>query len=213
MLTDKDIIENKTRFLQLINGIERDGFKKELLTQWLGAKSDFFDAPASTVYHAAYVGGLCQHCLNVYDNLVKIVDALATDEEKERWAKDNSLVLVALLHDLSKTNFYEIYYRNQKVYSDTGSKHDEVGKFDWAVVKAFKVKEDPNILVGTHEATAYYMAEKFVSLNPEETAAILNHMGGTDCSVGAAKSIPQLYARYHLAMYLHMADLAATCSE
>ena len=38
--------------------IKRDGL--EDLLGWL-QKSDFFTAPASTRYHGAYEGGLCEH--------------------------------------------------------------------------------------------------------------------------------------------------------
>ena len=32
-------------------------------------RSDFFRAPASTRYHCAYEGGLCEHSVNVYRRL------------------------------------------------------------------------------------------------------------------------------------------------
>ena len=47
--------------------IKRDGaseLRKYLLS------SDFFTAPASSRYHCAYEGGLCEHCLNVYYRLL-----------------------------------------------------------------------------------------------------------------------------------------------
>ena len=43
--------------------IRRNG-SKELL-KWLEG-TDFFKAPASTKYHSAHEGGLCEHSLNVY---------------------------------------------------------------------------------------------------------------------------------------------------
>ena len=33
-------------------------------------KSDFFRAPASTRYHCAYEGGLCEHSVNTYKRLL-----------------------------------------------------------------------------------------------------------------------------------------------
>ena len=102
MLMDLQIAANKERFISIVNSINRERFNKEQVINKLN-NSDFFNAPASTKYHAHYAGGLCEHCLNVYDNLVKIV-------EMKGMAIDNdSLKIVALFHDLSKMNFYETY--------------------------------------------------------------------------------------------------------
>ena len=59
-----DVEKQKQEFLALCReSIHREGLE-ELLT-WL-QKSDFFTAPASTRYHGAYEGGLCEHSLDVY---------------------------------------------------------------------------------------------------------------------------------------------------
>ena len=68
---DLNLEEQKDRFLTICReNIHRDGL--EDLLDWL-CKSDFFTAPASTHYHGAYAGGLCQHSMDVYDYLKKIV--------------------------------------------------------------------------------------------------------------------------------------------
>ncbi|MBQ4251611.1 MAG: hydrolase, partial [Erysipelotrichaceae bacterium] len=59
-----DVEKQKQEFLALCReNIHREGLE-DLLT-WL-QKSDFFTAPASTRYHGAYEGGLCEHSLDVY---------------------------------------------------------------------------------------------------------------------------------------------------
>ena len=59
-----DLEKQKQEFLTLCReNIKRDGL--EDLLGWL-QKSDFFTAPASTRYHGAYEGGLCEHSLDVY---------------------------------------------------------------------------------------------------------------------------------------------------
>lgn len=59
-----DVEKQKQEFLSLCrDNIHRDGL--EDLLGWL-QKSDFFTAPASTRYHGAYEGGLCEHSLDVY---------------------------------------------------------------------------------------------------------------------------------------------------
>ena len=65
---------NKERFIEIFKTkIKRDGSEK-LLDFLLSDASDFFTAPASTRYHAAYEGGLVEHSLNVYHVLMERFD-------------------------------------------------------------------------------------------------------------------------------------------
>lgn len=74
-----DMQANKQRFLQIFKDkIKRDGADK--LLEWL-CKSDFFEAPASSKFHNAVRGGLCDHSLNVYDRVVALVE---TEKAYER---------------------------------------------------------------------------------------------------------------------------------
>ena len=66
MLDNKQIEENKNYFIALIKSIKRDDSDIDSLIDYLENKSDFFTAPASTVYHNNFEGGLCEHSLNVY---------------------------------------------------------------------------------------------------------------------------------------------------
>ena len=59
--------DNKTRFIQILEGTNRPGVDK--LLAWLDT-TDFYTAPASTKYHGAYPGGLLEHSLHVYDRLL-----------------------------------------------------------------------------------------------------------------------------------------------
>ena len=88
MITEDIIETNKQRFLDLVNGIERPGVDKERLMDKL-LNSDFFEAPASAIYHNAFMGGLCAHSLNVYDSLEKLCRAFYTkyDENGESDSK------------------------------------------------------------------------------------------------------------------------------
>ena len=71
MLTPEQIESNKIEFLKLIAEINIDGADTQGLVDFLDS-SDFFTAPASTQYHANYKGGLCEHSLKVYKNLVTL---------------------------------------------------------------------------------------------------------------------------------------------
>ena len=89
----------KEKFLALCReNIHREGIDK--LLAWL-EKSDFFTAPASTRFHGAHEGGLVEHSLNVYEQLVNGNPTETT-------------AIVSLLHDLCKTDYYTVSTRNVK---------------------------------------------------------------------------------------------------
>ena len=90
------------------------GNADKLLEYLTSTACDFFTAPASTRFHGSYPGGLCEHSLNVYDCLC---DYMARDRVREEYGLDyseESIAIVALLHDLCKTNFYVESTRNVK---------------------------------------------------------------------------------------------------
>ena len=64
---------DKERYIKLFNNkvIKQYPQAKNLLN-WI-EQTDFFEAPASSMYHLNVKGGLCKHSLNVYDRLVKLV--------------------------------------------------------------------------------------------------------------------------------------------
>lgn len=74
--------------------IDRGG--ADNLLAWLES-TDFFIAPASAKYHGAYPGGLVEHSLNVYNELISHIDAGTVE----------SLTICALLHDICKVDYYE----------------------------------------------------------------------------------------------------------
>lgn len=205
-LNEQQIQENKERFLSLINSITREGVDKERLVAQLTG-SDFFDAPASAIYHNSFRGGLCAHCLNVYDWICKMAEDAAEVVGQSEYSED-TLKIVALFHDFDKMNKYEQSFRNVKVYSPTGSKYDEMGKFDWQSVPGYKRKEDADVFtIGTHGENSVYMTETFIPLSTEEHCAILNHHSVYD---NPKLNTTGIYSKYHLACLLHLADMAAT---
>ena len=97
----------KEEFLKLLKTINRDGI--EDLIKFI-EKSDFFKAPASTRFHGSHEGGLLEHSMKVYEILVHKVKNCVVPME----VSSETLILVALLHDICKTNFYKVDYRNAK---------------------------------------------------------------------------------------------------
>ena len=222
MLTAEHIDENKHRFLDLIMGIGVEGANIDALVNWLENKSDFFYAPASTRYHCSYEGGLCQHSLNVYDELEKLAAEVTEDktikfpeerdsdgnvivEEHEETIKspaysEDTIRIVSLLHDISKANFYERYMRNVK--------NEVTGK--WEKVPEFRTRDEcARFIYGSHEVTSEYMARTFIPLSVEESVAIMHHHAGMSFD-STKEDVAQVFNRYPLATMLHMADMTAT---
>ena len=170
----------KEDFIQLLKEIDREGMDK--LIEFLNS-SDFFTAPASTRFHGSIEGGLMQHSMKVYELL------------KEKVGDSDSVRIIALLHDICKTNFYKTDYRNAK--NDLGV---------WEKVPYYTI--DDTIPYG-HGEKSVMMISEFIKLTPEEKYAIRWHMGFTEpkelySTIGAA------YKKYPIALLVHEADLEAS---
>ena len=205
MLTQEQIQANKEEFLELINSIEREGADIDRLINKL-ENSDFFSAPASTKYHAAYEGGLCQHSLNVYHNLVQLCESKQNLDEQ--CYDENSLKIVGLLHDISKMNIYTFTPRNKKVYCEDGDKKDSLGTFKWVTELEYALKEN-RFLYGSHEMNSEFIITNFIPLNIDESVAVLHHMGGMHYD-SAKDNIGAVYTQYSLSLMLHLADMIST---
>lgn len=205
MLTNEQIEVNKNTFLELVSSINREGANLERLINKL-CSSDFFTAPASTKYHCNYAGGLCEHSLNVYQNLLKIVRLKNTLDEC--CYDSDTLKIVALLHDISKMNTYEKTSKNEKVYCEDGDKYDALGNFKWETTLGWKTKEN-KFVYGSHEETSEFIIRQFIPLTIDESVAVLHHMGSLGWD-SAQDNIALVYGQYSLSLMLHMADMMST---
>ncbi len=105
---------NKERFIEIYKTkIHRDGSEK-LLEFLLSRNSDFFEAPASSRYHGNYEGGLLEHSLNVYDCLKDYLSRERVQKTYHLNYNEETIAIVALLHDLCKINCYKQSMRNVK---------------------------------------------------------------------------------------------------
>ena len=200
------LLTNKQEFIDLLHKIKRPNANIEGLIKKLEG-SDFFIAPASTKYHNAFKGGLVEHCLNVYYNLLNLVDMKGLKGE----ISEESIIICGLLHDLSKMNFYDYYYKNEKVYRPDGSKQDSLGRFDWEPVRTYKIRDAKDrFIFGNHEETSEFMIKTYIPLSVAESVAILNHHGGMGYDSIPINTISDKYNRYPLSSLLHMADFLAT---
>lgn len=178
----------KEKILELLRSINRDGIEDVIAFL---EKTDFFTAPASTRFHGDYEGGLAEHSLKVYEILDKKIKSGLIDIN----VNEDTIKIVALLHDICKCNFYKVDYRNAK------NAHG-----DWEKVPYYTV--DDTIPYG-HGEKSVMMITEFMKLTNEEKYAIRWHMGFTEpkeqySTIGVA------YKKYPLALMLFEADLEAT---
>lgn len=156
-----------------ISGLNQDKVFPHIkhILEWLRT-TDFYTSPASTKYHDACYGGLLNHTLEVYKQLVGLrsVPKFKDVVENHWW----SAVFVVLVHDWCKIGRYESYLRNVK--------NDETGA--WEKVPSFKIREDDMTHLG-HGTQSLIMAmqvcnSKYTSLSFDEMAAIRWHMDNWD---------------------------------
>ncbi len=205
-LTNEEIERNRQEFISLIKTITVPGAQIEQLLQDLD-NSDFYYAPASTQYHSAFEGGLCLHSLNVYKHLISLTNLYGNFIPHY---EQNSLLIVGLLHDLSKINFYEPIAVNKKKYYPGGTKRDNLGTFDWYSEEGYKIKDAKDrFLGGSHEFNSMLLANKYIPLNFEETVAISNHHFGMS-DKNPTGDLSAIANRFPLLTLLHIADIAST---
>lgn len=179
---------NKDYFVKLFSMyVTRPGADK--LLEWLET-TDFYTAPASTRFHGDHEGGLVEHSIHVWEELVRILKAYP-----EVKVSAETAAIVSLLHDLCKIGCYKVELRNTKVNNT------------WVKKPVYVFKED--FCYGGHGSKSVYLAQKYMNLTEQEAVAINCHMGyadrtPNDYSLGGA------YEQYPLAWLLHVADESAT---
>ncbi|MBO5380413.1 MAG: hydrolase [Clostridia bacterium] len=187
----------RDKFIEIFKSkIKREGADK-LLDFICSPSSDFFTAPASARYHSAYEGGLCEHSINVYECLVNYLDRDVCREKYGLNYSEESIAIVALLHDLCKMNIYKVSYRNAK---------NEAGV--WERVPYYEF--DDNLPYG-HGEKSVYMISPFMKLSREEAFAIRYHMGFSNTeNQMATNNVSKAFELYPLAFALSTADMEAT---
>ena len=205
------IEENIQRFEELLGTVQKDGMDK--LMNYIRKNSDFYKAPASTRFHLACEGGLLQHSLNVYDCLI-------SKKKNPVWKNilkdipDDSLILISLLHDLCKANFYTEGTKNQKTYDSEKVasaeswqvKSDAQGKYIWETVKTYQV--DDQLPLG-HGEKSVMLVQCYIRLTMQEVMAIRWHMGFSEAKENW-NTLGNAMEKYPIILAIHEADLEAT---
>lgn len=106
----------------------------------------YFSDPASTKYHLSYEGGLFEHSVNVAIALIEL-----TASQGLKWQREQSPIIIGLLHDICKCNTY--------IKQEDGS---------------YKYNPDADF---RHGIKSVEIAKTLIDITEEEEACILNHMG------------------------------------
>lgn len=178
-------------FEELLGKVQREGMDK--LISFI-RKSDFYAAPASTKYHSCHEGGLLEHSMSVYKCLLE-KKKNPTWQEHLKNIPEESLIIAALLHDLCKTYYYIVQYRNKK--NDAGV---------WEQVPYYTVNDE--VPYG-HGEKSVMMIEEFIKLTPVERYAIRWHMGFTEQKENY-NTLGTAIKRYPLILALHEADVESS---
>lgn len=172
--------------------MERPG--KDAMLNFLET-SDFFTAPASTKFHGAYPGGLCEHSLNVARYVMLLSETVYCAEGKMGMDL-NSAVFCALLHDVCKVGLYRETSRRQK---------EPDGR--WQEIRAYEYDKTA-LPMGHGEKSVYIIQREGMRLTDEEALAIRWHMGAyRDKNAG---DMDTAFDTSSMALILHLADMLAS---
>lgn len=152
----------KQQFLQLLRSTNRQGI--ENVINWL-EESDFFDAPASTMFHGNYAGGLLEHSMNVAIMAHDVHEMLykRKSELAEQVTRDN-IIIASLLHDICKANIYQKTIKYRKDQNNAWETYETYG-VDYS--------EFP---VGHGEKSVIRLLQLGLQLTDDEILAIRWHM-------------------------------------
>lgn len=216
MLTKEQIEQNKQKFIELLREISVEGSDIDGLINHL-EEIHFFTAPATSISHGNYDGGLCEHSLNVYRQLKRLVKGFASHVEvvENKTAEgiitsseevivsdysDNTIKIIGLLHDINKGSYYEKYTKNVK--------NDITGK--WESVEAYKIKDaEYRDTFGDQSVNSFLAISRFIPLSREEVATIINFNCGMDNGY-SNKDIYGIMEKYPLVVLMHTADMISS---
>ncbi|MGI6193323.1 MAG: HD domain-containing protein [Christensenellales bacterium] len=187
-LPEEEIAELRNTFETQLRATYREGVEE--LLEWLETETDFFEAPASASKHGAIAGGLLKHSVFVLKYLRNFIKPLGDA------IPDDSVVIVALLHDLCKANFYTIRTKNVKV-----------GDRQWEEQEYYAIEDQ--LPLGHGEKSAM-LAQRFLELTDDELLAIRWHMGGFDDAArqyAGGQALANAFDRCKLAVATNVADM------
>jgi hypothetical protein len=187
------------KYISLIASVERPGVHEYLA--WLYEETDFYRAPASANGHGNYEGGLLEHSIEVFYNLISLTGRAPIILPQD------SIKIIGLCHDVCKANFYKQSYKQQKQVGPDGEELIGLnGKAVWHTVPYFTIDDKEPL---GHGEKSVIIMQRFIKLAPEELMAIRWHMGGFDDTAqtyAGSLALRKAFETYPIAALTHFAD-------
>jgi hypothetical protein len=183
------LLSEEERKKDLLELLDKNNVPLELFPyEWL-CTTDFFRAPASKGFHAAYPGGLYDHCVNVTSQLLDMRDKGVT----QTWGRIESPIIVGMLHDVTKIGMYIL---SQDMNPITQG------------IETFHIKNPLYSGFGGHGYDSVCKIEQHMELTEEERLCIRYHMGAYEIDDwgGYDKAI----RRFPNVLWTHTADMLAS---
>lgn len=160
------VAEEKEQFESILKATRRKGVERVLAEL---DRLGFYQAPASTRFHGSEVGGLVKHSLAVYCEAVAIRGLqIRICPEVAAALPDDSVAVVALLHDICKA---EVYKEIEKFRKDNEGR--------WEKYKTYGVDYSAFPL-GHGEKSVIRLLQWGLEMTDDEIMAIRWHMSGFD---------------------------------
>lgn len=154
--------------------------------------TDFFTAPASTKYHEAYEGGLCEHSRKVCQHALVL-----SEVSKFKYSELNigDIMLAALAHDWCKIGLYVRGTKNVK--NDDGK---------WVKEPVWNHNRDFDLPLGHGETSMVRLLRVFPYASDEVLMAIRWHMGMWDVSGSGQIDFSAACNKHPLVYLIQFAD-------
>jgi len=182
---NKELIQQIEQFLKTKHLISewRQELNKHLSKPLPEQLRQFFEEPASSIFHENYVSGLVEHSFRVYLYALKLSEAFGNIEINAD---------ACLLHDLCKIGAYELYEKNVKI-----------GGY-WEKQQAYKRADD--YVAIQHGAESLRILHKIgIELPDAWEFAVAYHMGAFAQS--DIEGFSKACERYPEVLLLHTADM------
>lgn len=156
----------KQAYINLLAETRREGIDSVIENLKM---TGFFEAPASTVFHGNYTGGLTDHSLNVCRVALQLREAMVgIQPELASALPRESVILSALLHDVCKA---DVYKEEEKWRKDANNR--------WESYKTYGVDYSA-FPVGHGEKSVIRLLQWGLRLDDNEILAIRWHMSAWD---------------------------------
>lgn len=193
----------KQKIIDLLLSTKREGINK--LINWLENKSDFFIAPSSKDKHSNFEGGNAFHSYSVYELLKDKCEYFKNKKSNLFIPNEDSVKIIALLHDISKANFYIKTFKNVK----DGKKINYNGKEvdNWIEKEVYDIDDKFPL---NHGCKSVIMLQNFIKLEKFEILCIAHHMGLPSDYIEKI-TFHNALELYPFIILLHTADFESSC--